>query len=136
MNWSFKASPLDDDSCACCFPRVGVSENRILDSVAVELDNDGELRLEYTIYDLGDQGGDEDALSGLDGIGWPNESLWFRGRKPDQRHRLEIYRSRGLCAYPVFRAEDRVSATLWPLCRWSNQCNLFKNGERIFGNVI
>ena len=57
MNWSLKATSVDDDSCAFCFPGVGVLGNMV-DSVAVELDNDGELRLEDTIiYELGDQGG-------------------------------------------------------------------------------
>ena len=39
------------------FREVGVLGNMV-DSVAVELDDDGELRLEDTIiYELGDQGG-------------------------------------------------------------------------------
>ena len=38
------------------FREVGVLGNMV-DSVAVELDNDGELRLEDTTYELGDQGG-------------------------------------------------------------------------------
>ena len=79
VNWSLKAASADDDSCACCYPGVGVLENRI-DNVAVELDNDGELRLEDTTYELGDQDGDEDELSGFGGIGGPNRSGFVDGK--------------------------------------------------------